>query len=164
MKRGLWLTLTIVAASSIFAMPVSANYFSNPKRNTAFMIGTVRSPTPEDLRRIGDSNYPPSYRATQPSRPAAPASAGTPRNIVPDEFDGIGSQFEDEDTTASLSVQKNSRVAGAKLKNAKNIASSKIAGKSSATAMVLPKPKPAIKLAGKPVKIATVMKKQRIGA
>src|SRR5207253_1296571 len=50
--------------------PASANWFSNPRTNTMLNVGSAPSPTPDQLRAIGDSAYAPSgpyYR--EPARP-----------------------------------------------------------------------------------------------
>jgi sporulation protein YlmC with PRC-barrel domain len=56
MKRKKRLTLLVLVATAI-ASPAAANWFSNPLNNTQLNIGSAPSPTPEDLRLIGDSAY-----------------------------------------------------------------------------------------------------------
>jgi hypothetical protein len=50
--RQLLITGLLVAAC---ASPAAANYFSNPATNTMLNVGSAPSPTPEQLRLIGDS-------------------------------------------------------------------------------------------------------------
>jgi hypothetical protein len=62
--------LTMAAALGATALsPASANWFSNPRANTSMNVGSAPSPTPEQLRAIGDSDYTPySYRDRFESR------------------------------------------------------------------------------------------------
>lgn len=43
--------------SAVCVGPAHANWFSDPHSNTMLNIGSAPNPTPEDLRRIGDSKY-----------------------------------------------------------------------------------------------------------
>src|SRR5947209_4655080 len=47
------MAVTLLAAAC--ATPAAANYFSNPMTNTMLNVGSAPSPTPEQLRLIGDS-------------------------------------------------------------------------------------------------------------
>jgi hypothetical protein len=44
-------------AVAAIVTPAAANYFSNPVNNTTLNIGSAPSPTPDDLRQIGDGRY-----------------------------------------------------------------------------------------------------------
>ena len=50
--RQLLITGLLLAA---FASPAAANYFSNPASGTMLNVGSAPSPTPDQLRLIGDS-------------------------------------------------------------------------------------------------------------
>src|SRR5215467_2513588 len=52
--------LSLLLLSTVAVTPAFANWFSNPRTNTMLNIGSAPSPTPEQLRAIGDSPYPPS--------------------------------------------------------------------------------------------------------
>jgi len=47
--------VTLLAAAC--ATPAAANYFANPMTNTTLNVGSAPSPTPEQLRLIGDSVF-----------------------------------------------------------------------------------------------------------
>jgi hypothetical protein len=51
------LVLSLLLASAVGATPTFANWFSNPSTNTMLNVGSAPSPTPEQLRAIGDSPY-----------------------------------------------------------------------------------------------------------
>jgi hypothetical protein len=51
------LSLPIVILAAAIAEPAAANYFSNPTTNTMLNIGSAPSPTPDDLRLIGEGYY-----------------------------------------------------------------------------------------------------------
>jgi hypothetical protein len=53
------LALSLLLASAAAVTPAFANWFSNPVTNTMLNVGSAPSPTPEQLRAIGDSNYAP---------------------------------------------------------------------------------------------------------
>jgi hypothetical protein len=48
---------SLLLLSAVSMSPAYANWFSNPHTNTNLNIGSAPNPTPEDLRRIGDSTY-----------------------------------------------------------------------------------------------------------
>ena len=50
--KGILVAVTLLAAAC--ATPAAANYFSNPMTNTTLNVGSAPSPTPEQLRLIGD--------------------------------------------------------------------------------------------------------------
>ncbi len=74
--------MSLLLLSTVAVTPAFANWFSNPRTNTMLNVGSAPSPTPEQLRAIGDSPYPPSgpyYRA-----PARPYSFDTgPATVAP---------------------------------------------------------------------------------
>jgi len=53
------LMLSLLLASAVGATPTFANWFSNPSTNTTLNVGSAPSPTPQQLRAIGDSPYAP---------------------------------------------------------------------------------------------------------
>ena len=60
--------LSLLLLSTVAVTPAFANWFSNPRTNTMLNIGSAPSPTPEQLRAIGDSPYPPSGPYNGPPR------------------------------------------------------------------------------------------------
>jgi len=56
---------SLMLLSAIFVTPASANWFSSQKSNTMFNVGSVRNPTPAELRAL---------YAKDGARPVAPAS------------------------------------------------------------------------------------------
>jgi hypothetical protein len=48
---------SLLFLSAVCVGPAHANWFSDPHSNTMLNIGSAPNPTPEDLRRIGDSRY-----------------------------------------------------------------------------------------------------------
>ena len=65
--------LSLLLLSAVCAGPAYANYFSDSRSNTQLNVGSAPSPTPEQLRIIGDSALAPpaprSYRARGVSPP-----------------------------------------------------------------------------------------------
>lgn len=55
MKTRNWMAVGLLAA--VCATPAAANYFSNPATNTMLNVGSAPSPTPVQLRLIGDSVF-----------------------------------------------------------------------------------------------------------
>src|SRR5215472_11641942 len=53
MKTRNWMAVGLLAAAC--ASPAAANYFSNPATNRMLNVGSAPSPTPDQLRLIGDS-------------------------------------------------------------------------------------------------------------
>jgi len=49
--------MSLLLLSAVCATPASANFFSNSRWNTMLNIGSAPSPTPAQLRAIGDSPY-----------------------------------------------------------------------------------------------------------
>jgi hypothetical protein len=49
--------MSLLLASAVYAAPAYSNYFSNPQTNTSLNVGSAMSPTPEDLRIIGNSDW-----------------------------------------------------------------------------------------------------------
>jgi hypothetical protein len=49
--------MSLLLASAVCAAPAYANYFCNPQTSTLLNVGSAMSPTPEDLRIIGDSDW-----------------------------------------------------------------------------------------------------------
>src|SRR5262249_44121539 len=86
MKKTTIISLLLLSTMSV--APAFANYFANPRTNTMLNIGSAPSPTPEMLRRIGDSNFtgPPPVAMVPNSGPAygEPLSfdATSPRSAV----------------------------------------------------------------------------------
>lgn len=42
--------MSLLLLSAVFVSPAEANWFSTQKHNTMFNIGSVRNPTPQELR------------------------------------------------------------------------------------------------------------------
>ena len=49
--------VSLLLLSAVCVTPAYANFFSNPRANTMLNVGSAPSPTPEQLRAIGDSDY-----------------------------------------------------------------------------------------------------------
>lgn len=49
--------MSLLLLSAVCATPASANFFSNSRWNTMLNVGSAPSPTPAQLRAIGDSPY-----------------------------------------------------------------------------------------------------------
>jgi hypothetical protein len=47
--------LSLLLLSAVSVMPAYANYFSDPRSGTSLNVGSAPSPTPEQLRILGDS-------------------------------------------------------------------------------------------------------------
>ena len=60
---------SLLLLSAIFVTPANANWFSSQKSNTMYNVGSVRNPTPADLRAL---------YGKERTQPAAPASRSTP--------------------------------------------------------------------------------------
>ena len=56
---------SLLLLSAIFVTPANANWFSSQSSNTMYNVGSVRNPTPAELRALYSKNG---------ARPAAPAS------------------------------------------------------------------------------------------
>jgi hypothetical protein len=56
---------SLLLLSAIFVTPASANWFSSQSSNTMFNIGSIRNPTPAELRAL---------YAKDRAKPVAPAS------------------------------------------------------------------------------------------
>ena len=56
---------SLLLLSAIFVTPANANWFSSQSSNTMFNVGSVRNPTPAELRVL---------YAKDAARPVAPAS------------------------------------------------------------------------------------------
>ena len=48
---------SLLLASAVCATPAYANHFSKPQTNISVNVGSAMSPTPEELRIIGDSDW-----------------------------------------------------------------------------------------------------------
>ena len=59
---------SLLLLSAIFVTPANANWFSSQSSNTMFNVGSVRNPTPADLRALYSKDG---------ARPAAPAPRTT---------------------------------------------------------------------------------------
>jgi len=63
--------LSLLLLSAVCITPAYANYFSDGRTGTSLNVGSAPSPTPDQLRAIGDSDYVPTYyrerRAPPPS-------------------------------------------------------------------------------------------------
>jgi len=73
--------VSLLLLSTVAVTPAFANWFSNPRTNTMLNVGSAPSPTPEQLRAIGDSPYPPSGPYYGPARPLS--SNAAPVTIAP---------------------------------------------------------------------------------
>jgi len=60
---------SLLLLSATFITPASANWFSSQSSNTMYNVGSVRNPTPAELRALYSKDG---------TRPAAPVSRGTP--------------------------------------------------------------------------------------
>ena len=60
---------SLLLLSVTFITPASANWFSSQSSNTMYNVGSVRNPTPADLRAL---------YGKERTQPAAPASRSTP--------------------------------------------------------------------------------------
>ena len=60
---------SLLLLSAVFVTPASANWFSSQSSNTMFNVGSVRNPTPADLRALYSKDG---------ARPTTPASRTTP--------------------------------------------------------------------------------------
>ena len=60
---------SLLLLSAIFVTPADANWFSSQRSNTMYNVGSVRNPTPAELRAL---------YAKDGGRPAAPVSRSTP--------------------------------------------------------------------------------------
>jgi hypothetical protein len=56
---------SLMLLSALFVTPANANWFSSQKSNTMFSVGSVRNPTPAELRAL---------YAKDGAKPVAPAS------------------------------------------------------------------------------------------
>jgi hypothetical protein len=74
--------VSLLLLSTLSVTPAFANYFSNPRMNTMLNIGSAPSPTPEQLRNIGDSPYAPSGVYPAPARPQASDTVIAPAPVV----------------------------------------------------------------------------------
>ena len=61
---------SLLLLSAIFITPANANWFSSQSSNTMFNVGSVRNPTPAELRAL----Y---AKEGAERRPIAPAARGT---------------------------------------------------------------------------------------
>ena len=59
---------SLLFLSAIFVTPANANWFSSQSSNTMYNVGSIRNPTPAELRALYSKNG---------ARPAAPASRST---------------------------------------------------------------------------------------
>jgi hypothetical protein len=80
--------ISLLLLSTVAVTPAFANWFSNPRTNTMLNVGSAPSPTPDDLRAIGDSPYAangPYIRAPRPlASDVAPAYvAPAPAYVAP---------------------------------------------------------------------------------
>jgi hypothetical protein len=60
---------SLLLLSAIFVTPANANWFSSQSSNTMYNVGSVRNPTPAELRALYSKDG---------ARPAAPVSRSTP--------------------------------------------------------------------------------------
>ncbi len=60
---------SLLLLTAVFVTPANANWFSSQSSNTMYNVGSVRNPTPADLRAL---------YGKERTQPAAPASRGTP--------------------------------------------------------------------------------------
>jgi len=65
--------LSLLLLSAVGAAPAYANYFSDPRVGVNLNVGSAPSPTPQQLRAIGDSVYGPPPRYEDRSRFFRPA-------------------------------------------------------------------------------------------
>src|SRR6185503_2100722 len=67
--------LSLLLLSAVCVSPAYANYFSDGRTGVTLNVGSAPSPTPEQLRAIGDSYYGPTYHREYRERRAPPRSA-----------------------------------------------------------------------------------------
>jgi len=60
---------SLLLLSAIFVTPASANWFSSQSSNTMYNVGSIRNPTPAELRALYSKDH---------ARPAAPVSRTRP--------------------------------------------------------------------------------------
>ena len=60
---------SLLLLSAIFVTPANANWFSSQRGNTMYNIGSIRNPTPAELRAL---------YSKERTQPAAPTSRSTP--------------------------------------------------------------------------------------
>jgi hypothetical protein len=60
---------SLLLLSAIFVTPANANWFSSQRSNTMYNVGSVRNPTPAELRALYNKDG---------AKPAAPVSRDTP--------------------------------------------------------------------------------------
>ena len=48
--KNLMTAMSLLLLSGVFITPAEANWFSNQKHNTMYNIGSMRNPTPQELR------------------------------------------------------------------------------------------------------------------
>src|SRR5262249_43875396 len=112
--------LSLLLLSAVCATPASANFFSNSKWNTMLNIGSAPSPTPAQLRAIGDSPYanvPVNRGPIFQSQTVVPP----PADVDEDAYDS-GAYYDDEIVGSSstitpskaASVAKSTKTASAK--------------------------------------------------
>jgi hypothetical protein len=77
---------SLLLLSALSISPAYANWFSNPHLGTMLNIGSAPNPTPEDLRRIGDSRYAPTPVALEIA-PAQPTLAPVAYHVTHDAHD-----------------------------------------------------------------------------
>ena len=86
--------MSLLLLSAAFAMPASANWFSNPRLGTNLNIGSAPNPRPADLRAIGDSKFAvaqtaePRLVATQTQAAIAPEPMQTIDTVEPTRLEG----------------------------------------------------------------------------
>jgi hypothetical protein len=148
MKTNTLMSLLLLTA--VCATPASANYFSNTKWNTMLNIGSAPSPTPAQLRAIGDSSYAsaPVRRTLNPRAEAVPPSPAVQEPVY-DNDDEIVNSYDEEIVGSNSPVVAPTRVAvGTKSTTTTKVAATKVVAKK---AMVATPATSLAKMEGKPV-------------
>jgi len=107
--------LSLLLLSAVCATPASANFFSNSKWNTMLNVGSAPSPTPAQLRAIGDSSYAnvpvrrgPTFQSQTVAPPTVDVDEDAYDNGAYDDEDVVGSAYEngayDEEVVGSVAV------------------------------------------------------------
>jgi len=141
MKTNALMSLLLLTA--VCATPASANYFSNSKWNIMLNIGSAPSPTPAQLRAIGDSTYGPApvRRTLVPRAEAVPTPPPAEEPVYDNSYDN--------EVVGSATVVAPTKVAVVtKSTTTTKVAATKVVAKKT---MVAPLATSLAKMEGKPV-------------
>jgi len=140
--------LSLLLLSAVCATPASANWFSNSKLNTMLNIGSAPSPTPEQLRAIGDSKYGAAPVRRGPTFQSETVVPPPPADIEEDAYDnGI---YYEEEVVGSATVVAPTRTAYV-AKSTKTAAVKPVVKKTTTARTAMPKATSLASMEGKPV-------------